>query len=82
MYSAPGEMRPVTPDEVASVVTDLQDRRGAEPSDVVVWTISPSAEIRLSYAQAGATWLIEGPAPGPDWLEDASAIATAGPAVR
>ncbi len=81
MYSAPGEMRPVTPEEVASVVTDLQDRSRAEHSDVVVWTIAPSAELRLSYAQAGATWLIEGPAPGPDWLGDAAAIATAGPAV-
>ena len=80
MYSAPGEMRPVTPEEVASVVTELQDRGRAEGSEVVVWTIAPTEDLRLSYAQAGATWLIEGPAPGPDWLDDAAAIADAGPA--
>ena len=81
MYSSPDEMRPVTPEEVASVVTDLHDLGAAERSDVVVWTIAPSAELRLAYAQAGATWLVEGPAPGPDWIEDAVAIATAGPGV-
>ncbi len=81
MYSAPGEMRPVTPEEVASVATDLRDRGRAESSDVVVWTVGPSAELRLAYAQAGATWLVEGPAPGPDWLEAAAAIAKAGPPV-
>ncbi len=82
MYSAPGEMRPVTPEEVASVVTELENHGRAERSDVVVWAIAPSAERRLAYAQAGATWLIQGPAPGPDWLEDAAAIATAGPPGR
>ncbi len=81
MYSAPGEMRPATPEEVASVLTELQRFDRAEPPDVVVWAIAPSAELRLSYARAGATWLIEGPAPGPDWLDDAVAIATAGPPV-
>ena len=65
MYSAPGEMRPATPEEVASVLTELQRFGRAEPPDVVVWAIAPSAELRLSYARAGATWLIEGPAPGP-----------------
>ena len=82
MYSVPGEMRPVTPDEVASVVTELDGSGRAEPSDVVVWVIAPSAELRRSYAQAGATWLIEGPAPGQDWLQDAAAIATGGPPVE
>lgn len=81
MYSVPGEMRPVTPDEVASVVTDLEAPGRAERADVVVWVIAPNEELRLSYEQAGATWFIEGPAPGPDWLEDATAIATAGPPI-
>ena len=81
MYSAPGEMRPATPQEVASVVTELQASGRAAPPDVVVWVVAPTSELRLSYAQAGATWLIEGPGPGPDWLGDAAAIATAGPPV-
>lgn len=80
-YSAPGEVRPVTPQEVASVVTELQGHGRAERWDVVVCAVAPSTELRLSYARAGATWLIEGPAPGPDWFDHAAAIATAGPPV-
>lgn len=79
MYSAPGEMRPVTVEEVASVVTELRAYGGADDSDVVVWAIAPNADLQLSYEQAGATWIIEGPSAGPDWLEDAAAIAAAGP---
>lgn len=81
MYSVPGEMRPVTPEEVVSVVSELQDNGRVDRPDVVIWAIAPSEGLRLSYEQAGATWLIEGPAPGPDWLEDAAATAKAGPAV-
>jgi hypothetical protein len=40
-----------------------------------VWAIAPDADARQQYEQAGATWLIEGPAPGPDWLDDALNIA-------
>ena len=75
-------MRPVTPEEVASVVTDLEGHDRVDRPDVVVWAVAPSAELQHAYAQAGATWLIQGPAPGPDWLEDAAAIATAGPPGR
>ena len=47
--------------------------------DVVVWAVAPDEGQRAAYADAGATWLIEGPAPGDDWLDDAAEIATAGP---
>lgn len=69
----------MTPEEVATVVAFLEAEGRAERSDVVVWAIAPDATRRLSYEQAGATWLIEGPSPGPDWVEDAAALAVAGP---
>lgn len=57
IYSVPGELRPVTPEEVAAVVAVLEAEGRAEQSDVVVWAIAPDATQRLSYEQAGATWL-------------------------
>jgi alkanesulfonate monooxygenase SsuD/methylene tetrahydromethanopterin reductase-like flavin-dependent oxidoreductase (luciferase family) len=74
------EVRPVTPDEVDTLVREIMDRRDTDsPFDVVVWAVAPDAALRRDYQQAGATWLIEGPAPGADWLDDALAIATDGP---
>jgi alkanesulfonate monooxygenase SsuD/methylene tetrahydromethanopterin reductase-like flavin-dependent oxidoreductase (luciferase family) len=74
------DLRPVDPSEVASIVDEITDRRAAgTPFDVVVWAIAPDAELRREYEQAGATWLIEGPAPGSAWLDDAMEIAGGGP---
>ena len=47
--------------------------------DVVVWAIAPDEGQRAAYADAGATVVIEGLAPGDDWLDDAAEIAMAGP---
>lgn len=79
MYSAPDEMRPATPDEVADVVAGLRAAGRTERSEVVVWAVAPDEDLRRAYERAGATWLIEGPAPGPEWFDDATEIATAGP---
>lgn len=80
IFSDGDELRPVTPDELSQIVAEIdQRRRGGDPFDVVVWVISPDAERRAAYEQAGATWLIDGPAPGADWLDDAIAIAIEGP---
>jgi hypothetical protein len=46
---------------------------------LVVWAIAADAAACRAYAEAGTTWIIDGPAPGPDWLGDAMAIATGGP---
>jgi alkanesulfonate monooxygenase SsuD/methylene tetrahydromethanopterin reductase-like flavin-dependent oxidoreductase (luciferase family) len=74
------EVRPVTPDEVAAMVADIEARRESDaPFDVVVWAVAPNPALRKEYEQAGVTWLIEGSAPGPGWLEDALEIATGGP---
>jgi alkanesulfonate monooxygenase SsuD/methylene tetrahydromethanopterin reductase-like flavin-dependent oxidoreductase (luciferase family) len=73
-------VRPLAPDELAGVVADLERQQADDRRrDVVVWAIAPDADQRTRYEEAGATWLIEGPAPGPDWLDDAMEIATAGP---
>jgi alkanesulfonate monooxygenase SsuD/methylene tetrahydromethanopterin reductase-like flavin-dependent oxidoreductase (luciferase family) len=74
--------RPLTPSEVADVVEDVAARQGGRTAagyEVVVWAVAPDAGLRRDYEEAGATWLIEGPAPGPAWLDDARAIARAGP---
>jgi len=76
IFSDGHDFRPVTPAEVADIVDEIADRRAAStPFDVVVWAVAPDAELRGAYERAGATWLIEGPAPGPDWLDDAMEIA-------
>jgi alkanesulfonate monooxygenase SsuD/methylene tetrahydromethanopterin reductase-like flavin-dependent oxidoreductase (luciferase family) len=80
IYSHDEEFRPVTPAEVAGAVQEITERRSTGDSfEVVVWAVAPDASLRREYEQAGATWLIEGPAPGPDWLADAMQIATDGP---
>jgi alkanesulfonate monooxygenase SsuD/methylene tetrahydromethanopterin reductase-like flavin-dependent oxidoreductase (luciferase family) len=80
IFSTESEFRPATPDEVAGVVADIAAiRETLEDFDVVVWAIAADAELRVAYAEAGATWLIEGPAPGDDWLDDAMAIANTRP---
>lgn len=80
IFSDGEEFRPVTPEEVAAIVAEVGERREHRGSfDVAVWAVAPDAARRREYEEAGATWLIEGPAPGPGWLEDATAIATAGP---
>jgi alkanesulfonate monooxygenase SsuD/methylene tetrahydromethanopterin reductase-like flavin-dependent oxidoreductase (luciferase family) len=76
VFEADG-LRPATPEEVAGIVHEADRPRGA--LEVVVWAIAPDSPLRAAYADAGATWLIEGPAPGPRWLDDAMAIAIAGP---
>ncbi|HEX6239104.1 MAG TPA: LLM class flavin-dependent oxidoreductase [Acidimicrobiales bacterium] len=77
------EFRPVTPDEVADIVREIGERRQHGGGfDVVVWAVAPDAARRREYEEAGATWLIEGPAPGTDWLDDALAIASTGPPER
>ena len=74
------EFRPLHPEEVAGVVAEIGavavDSTGF---DVVVWAVAPDPARRAEYREAGATWLIEGPAPGDDWLDDAMAIAAEGP---
>ena len=80
VYATESTMRPVTPDEVAAIVDEIRSRRVAEgPFDVVVWAVAPDAGERRRYEEAGATWLVEGPAPGEEWLDDALAIAAGGP---
>jgi hypothetical protein len=80
IYADDTDFRCVTPDEVAGIVAEVHDRRdGDDPFDVVVWAIAPDASMRQAYADAGATWLLEGPAPGPAWIDDALQIAAAGP---
>jgi alkanesulfonate monooxygenase SsuD/methylene tetrahydromethanopterin reductase-like flavin-dependent oxidoreductase (luciferase family) len=81
LYTDGAEFRPVTPDEVVSII-DEATALGARPGswDVAVWTLADDDEQRHDYSAAGATWLIEGPAPGEGWLEDAKSLAEAGPA--
>jgi len=80
IYSTAAELRPVTPEEVAAAVADIAAiRETLDDFEVVVWAVAPDAAQRAAYADAGATWLIEGPAPGDDWLDDAMAIATTNP---
>jgi alkanesulfonate monooxygenase SsuD/methylene tetrahydromethanopterin reductase-like flavin-dependent oxidoreductase (luciferase family) len=81
VYATAEEFRPVTPDEVVGIVADIGATRQLDGFDVVVWAVAPDAVRRAAFADVGATWLIEGPAPGDDWLDDAMAIATAGPPV-
>jgi alkanesulfonate monooxygenase SsuD/methylene tetrahydromethanopterin reductase-like flavin-dependent oxidoreductase (luciferase family) len=80
IYIDGNDLRPVTPDEVAGVVAEVRELRPADaPFDVVVWAVAPDEPLRRAYAEAGATWLIEGPAQVPDWIGDAVRIAAAGP---
>ena len=80
IYADGQVMRPLTPDEVASAVAEVTPLRpDGGPFDVVVWALAPDADLRRAYADAGATWLIEGPAPGADWFDDAMLIAREGP---
>jgi alkanesulfonate monooxygenase SsuD/methylene tetrahydromethanopterin reductase-like flavin-dependent oxidoreductase (luciferase family) len=80
MHATADELRPCTPDEVATIVRESGGRReGDGPFDVVVWVLSTDESLRRGYEDAGATWLVEGPAPGPDWLDDALHMASAGP---
>jgi alkanesulfonate monooxygenase SsuD/methylene tetrahydromethanopterin reductase-like flavin-dependent oxidoreductase (luciferase family) len=78
------DLRPASPEEVAGVVGDIRAGRAAEGGDdrdleVVVWALAPDEARRREYEEAGTTWLIEGPAPGADWLEDAHLVASEGP---
>ena len=80
LFSQGDELRPVSPDEVKSIVEDIRELRGdLDAFDVVVWEVALEASLRAAYVEAGATWLIEGPAPGADWLDDAMLMATEGP---
>ena len=74
------DYRPVTPTELAGIVAEVTAHRTTDaPFDVAVWTVGPDDDLRDEYRRAGATWLVEGPAPGPDWLDQALAIARRGP---
>ena len=79
--TTPGdEFRPVTPEEVAGLLEEITSHRPAGgPFDVVVWTGAEDAASCAEYEQAGTTWLIHGPRPGEDWLDDALGIAAGGP---
>ena len=80
IYGDEAGIRPLSPAEIADVVEEVQrTRTSPEPFDVVVLAMSSGEELHADYERAGATWLIEGPAPGPEWLDDARAIAAAGP---
>jgi alkanesulfonate monooxygenase SsuD/methylene tetrahydromethanopterin reductase-like flavin-dependent oxidoreductase (luciferase family) len=79
VYATAEEFRPASPDEVAAIVTEIGATRDLAGFDVVVWAVAPDADRRAAYRDAGATWLVEGPAPGDDWLDDARSIATQGP---
>ena len=69
----------MTPAEVEGIVAEISAVRPMNDFDVVVWAVAPDEGLRAAYADAGATWLIEGPAPGDGWLDDAAEIAAAGP---
>lgn len=79
VYATAEEFRAVTQEEVAGIVADVGATRSLDGFDVVVFAPAPDAALRRAYAEAGATWLIEGPAPGDEWIDDAMSIATAGP---
>jgi alkanesulfonate monooxygenase SsuD/methylene tetrahydromethanopterin reductase-like flavin-dependent oxidoreductase (luciferase family) len=80
IYATATEFRPVTPGEAAGAVADIAaSRESLDDFDVVVWAVAPDAELRAAYAEAGATWLIEGPAPGDEWLDDAREIVSRPP---
>jgi alkanesulfonate monooxygenase SsuD/methylene tetrahydromethanopterin reductase-like flavin-dependent oxidoreductase (luciferase family) len=74
------EVRPVTPEELATVIAEVGERRDiSQPFDVVVWVLVEDEAGLREYEDAGATWIIHGPAPGPDWLDDATGMARDGP---
>ena len=80
IYATNNEFRPANPDEVAAAVADIGLARGTlDGFEVAVWTVADDPQTRAAYEQAGATWIIEGPAPGDDWLDDASGMASDGP---
>jgi alkanesulfonate monooxygenase SsuD/methylene tetrahydromethanopterin reductase-like flavin-dependent oxidoreductase (luciferase family) len=79
IFSRGDEFRPVTPDEVRAIVVEGVACGAPDPWEVVVFTVSEDIEELREYEAAGATWLIEGPAPGDDWLDDALGMAKAGP---
>ena len=79
VYATATEFRPLTPDEVAGIVAEIGESRSLDGFDVVVFALAPDEALRGEYRDAGATWLIEGPAPGDDWVDDAMAIAVEGP---
>ncbi len=79
LYSDGADVRPVTPEELSGIVAEIAALRDDDAFEVVVWTVATDAAERAAYTDAGATWLIDGPAPGAGWLDDAMDIATAGP---
>jgi hypothetical protein len=79
IYATKTDFRPASPDEVAAAVADIASTRTLDGFDVAVWSVADDEDTRTAYNQAGATWIIEGPAPGDDWLDDAAGMASAGP---
>ncbi len=80
IYASPNEFRPVSPDEVAAVVAEIAAIRGTlDDYDVAVWTVADDVETQAEYERAGTTWIIEGPAPGDNWIDDAIDMASNGP---
>lgn len=81
IYSEGTEFRPVTADEVASVVEEATALGRPGDWDVVVFAVDAWLDdaVRRQYKQAGTTWLIMGPAPGEEWLDDAMEIAAESP---
>jgi len=80
IYSTATEFRPARPDEVAGAVADIAATRATlDDFDVAVWTVADDQQTQSALQQAGATWIIEGPAPGDDWLDDAVGMASDGP---
>ena len=80
IYATESEFRPASPDDVADVVAEIANTRGTlDGFDVAVWTVADDHRTRAAYEQAGATWIIEGPASGDDWLDDAFGMASDGP---
>lgn len=71
--------RPVTPEEVAAMVGEIEDRRGDVAGfDVVVFAIDLSPSACADLEEAGATWIIAGPDPS-RFLDDAMEMAAEGP---
>ena len=80
IYATDTEFRPASPDEVAASVADIVNTRGTlDDFEVAVWTVADDPQTRAVYERAGATWIIEGPAPGDHWLDDAAGMASDGP---
>jgi alkanesulfonate monooxygenase SsuD/methylene tetrahydromethanopterin reductase-like flavin-dependent oxidoreductase (luciferase family) len=70
----------LTPDDVASIVTDVRAYRGSlDGFDVVVNAGPPPTSSVADYEAAGATWWMASMGEFPGWLDELRAVVDAGP---